>query len=228
MGYFNTKIPVEETIKIGKPLILDVSDPELKGIYKSSVFDLDFQKNVAKIGMPSNKGVFVPLPAKTRVYVKMIDKSSLYVFQSTVISYEKDPEGFLVMFISLPSFVRKIQRRQFVRVPFSQKGKLIRLADEKEYPFITKDLSAGGLLIVTQNRMEGAEKVAVFLDIAEEITLENVRCTIVRRERIEKVHVWAYGLQFNTLPRALEDHIVRYVFQLEQQRRRKGMGEEMG
>jgi len=49
MAYFNTQIKANEGLKIGKPLIIDVSDPLLEGVYKSSIYDIDFTKKVMKI-----------------------------------------------------------------------------------------------------------------------------------------------------------------------------------
>src|SRR6056297_2164037 len=122
MEYLSSKVTTESVLSIGKPLLLDISDPELAGVYKSSIFELDFQKKVMTIGMPSYKGQFVPIPAGICAYVKMFDRSSMYVFMSKVIAYEKNKEGFLITYMTVPDQARKIQRRQFVRIPFFQKG----------------------------------------------------------------------------------------------------------
>ncbi|HNR63221.1 MAG TPA: flagellar brake domain-containing protein [Thermotogota bacterium] len=221
MAYFNTQIKANEGLKIGKPLIIDVSDPLLEGVYKSSIYDIDFTKKVMKIGMPSSQGQFVPLPAGTRLYVKMVDKSSLYVFQSMVVSYEKDEEGFLVMYILFPDSLRKIQRRQFVRVPFFKEGDFIRLKTNESYKFISKDLSAGGLLMVSPCEIELSEKVVVNMAICESISLDSITSQIVRSDRNIQTKHWIYGVEFKDLPRSIEDRIVRYVFVLEQESRRK-------
>ena len=221
MAYFNTQIKASEGLRIGKPLIIDVSDPLLEGVYKSSIYDIDFNKKVMKIGMPSSQGQFVPLPAGTRLYVKMVDKSPMYVFQSMVISYEKDQEGFLVTYILFPDNLRKIQRRQFVRVPFFVEGDFIRLKTNETYKFITKDLSAGGLLMVSPCEMTVSEKVVVNMVVCESITLDGVTSQIVRSDRNVQTKHWIYGVEFKDLPRSIEDRIVRYVFVLEQEYRKK-------
>lgn len=221
MAYFNTQVKANEVLKIGKPIILDVSDPLLEGIYKSSVYDIDFQKQTMKIGMPSSQGQYIPLPVGTRLYVKMVDKSSLYVFQSAVMSYEKDEEGFLVTYIPFPEFVRKIQRRQFVRVPFFKEGDFFRMSTEERSKFITKDLSAGGLLIVAPIRMTVSEKIIVNLPVCESIILESINSLIVRNDQSTQTRHWIYGIEFKDLPRSIEDKMVRFVFVLEQESRKK-------
>lgn len=225
MGFFSTSVKPEEVMQIGKPLLIDVSDPELAGVYKSTIFDIDYSKKVIKIGMPSYKGSFVPLPAGTRLYVKMLSKSSMYVFQSILISYKKDDEGFLVSFISLPETVRRIQRRDFVRVPFFREGKIFRLLDNTEYPFFSKDLSAGGLLIITGVTMKVSEEVFIYINIDDDITIEKQSSEIVRHDPNSTVKNCGYGVKFKSLPRFLEDRLVRFVFKLEQ-KIKENSGEE--
>ena len=138
-----------------------------------------------------------------------------------VISYEKDQEGFLVTYILFPDNLRKIQRRQFVRVPFFVEGDFIRLKTNETYKFITKDLSAGGLLMVSPCEMAVSEKVVVNMVVCESITLDGVTSQIVRSDRNVQTKHWIYGVEFKDLPRSIEDRIVRYVFVLEQEYRKK-------
>ncbi len=225
MDYFNSKVEAKSVLSIGKPLVLDVSDPELAGMYKSSIFDVDLNERILTIGMPSFRGQYVPLPAGTRAYVKMIDQSSMYVFNARVISYEKNAEGFYVSYISFPQQLRKIQRRVFVRVPFFKKGTFMYKDsgdEEKEvFNFITKDLSAGGLLIVTRPRIEVGVKLLINLDLTKGIELKDQDATVVRVDTSADSRNNIYGIQFNALARSKEDKLVRFVFHLEQERRKK-------
>ncbi len=225
MGYFNTKMSSEEVLQIGKPLVIDVSDPELAGLYKSSIFDIDFSTKIIKIGMPSFKGTYVPLPAGTRLYVKMIDKSSMYVFQSKILSYKKDDEGFYVSFIAMPDTVRRIQRRQFLRVPFFKEGTFLRVLDNERYPFITKDLSAGGLLIVTKPRLSLNEIIRIDFNVNDSIIINDQLGKIVRVQDQVTSKNQILGVKFEGLPRYQEDSLVRYIFKVEQERKRKAKEE---
>ena len=242
MDYLNSKVPIESVLSIGKPLLLDISDPELAGVYKSSIFEFDFQKKVMTIGMPSYKGQFVPIPAGVSAYVKMFDRSSMYVFMSKVISYEKNKEGFLITYMTIPDQARKVQRRQFVRIPFFQKGafsldpyppkpKSEDLRDsmpeqkqEKEiteHYFITKDLSANGLQIVTKPRLNAGKKIYINLEIGGGIGLENQESKIVRRDLSVDTSNNVYGVQFLSMSKSKEDKMVKYIFHLQQERRKK-------
>ena len=240
MEYLSSKVTTESVLSIGKPLLLDISDPELAGVYKSSIFELDFQKNVMTIGMPSYKGQFVPIPAGVSAYVKMFDRSSMYVFMSKVIGYEKNKEGFLITYMTLPAQARKIQRRQFVRIPFFQKGTfalqpyptLIKdIGDQEQSPkeeneieehyFITKDLSANGLQIVTKPRLNASNKIYINLQIGGGIELENQMSKIVRRDMSVDTSNNIYGVQFLSMSKSQEDKLVKYIFHLQQERRKK-------
>ncbi len=242
MDYLNSKVSTESVLSVGKPLLLDISDPELAGVYKSSIFELDFQRGVMTIGMPSYKGQFVPIPAGVSAYVKMFDRSSMYVFMSKVISYKKNDEGFLITYMTIPDQARKIQRRQFVRIPFFQKGfftlqpgpikplsenlkdELVEKKAEKEleeYNFITKDLSANGLQIVTKPRLNASTKVYINLEIGGGINLENQESKIVRKDMSIDTANNIYGVQFVSMSKSKEDKLVKYIFHLQQERRKK-------
>ncbi|MFP4460876.1 MAG: flagellar brake protein [Thermotogota bacterium] len=242
MDYLTSKVQTESVLSIGKPLLLDISDPELAGVYKSSIFELDFRKRVMTIGMPSYKGQFVPIPAGVNAYVKVFDRSSMYVFMSKVISYEKNKEGFLITYMTIPDQARKIQRRQFVRIPFFQKGsfalepyppkpKLTDLKDQvpdqkkeieiEEYYFITKDLSANGLQIVTKPRLEAGKKIYLNLEVGGGIELDNQESKIVRKDMSIDTSNNIYGVQFLSMSKSKEDKMVKYIFHLQQERRKK-------
>ncbi|HPF16933.1 MAG TPA: flagellar brake domain-containing protein [Thermotogota bacterium] len=244
MDYLSSKVSTESVLSIGKPLLLDVSDPELAGVYKSSIFELDFQKKVMTIGMPSFKGQFIPIPAGVTAYVKMFDQSSMYVFMAKVIGYEKNKEGFLITYVTLPDQARKIQRRQFVRIPFYQKGifalepfppepmikdmeDLKDLKNEKKEKeievnfFITKDLSANGLQMVTKPRLTAGLNIFVNLEIGGGINLENQAAKIIRKDASVDTANNIYGVQFLSMSKSKEDKLVKYIFHLQQERRKK-------
>lgn len=221
MSLYSVKVNPQECLKPGKPLIISISDPELKGTYKSTIFDLDFANNLIRIGMPSYQGRFIPVPNGTRLYVKMMDRSSMFVFQSVSINYEKDKDGFLVAYIAMPEEVRKIQRRQFVRVPMVRRGEFHRVRDDKTYPFVSRDISAGGMLIISNSRLDLGEMIKIHFIPDDTITLNQVK-SIVKRygPQIDLKH-WSYGIQFQELTRNTEDELVRFIFRLEQEIRKK-------
>jgi c-di-GMP-binding flagellar brake protein YcgR len=143
-----------------------------------------------------------------------------------MISYKKDDEGFLISFISLPENVRKIQRREFVRVPFFKKGTFLRVTDNSIYPFVSKDISAGGLLIISGISMSISEEIFLFFNIDDDIILEKQLSEIVRHDPVSTVKNWGYGVSYKGLPRFLEDRLVRYMFKLEQKMKEKSGEEE--
>jgi len=223
MDYFNSKVITRSVLEIGKPLLLDISDPDLAGVYKSSIFELDYNKNIMTVGMPSFKGQYIPIPAGVRAYVKMLDKSSMYVFLSKVISYEKNEEGFYVTYMTIPEEARKIQRRQFVRIPFFKQGmfSLKESGDEMEYNYITKDLSAGGIMMVTAKKMLIGTRILLNLDIGGGIELDKQDSEIVRVDRSVDSANHIYGIKYMAFSRSKEDRLVKYIFHLQQERRKK-------
>jgi c-di-GMP-binding flagellar brake protein YcgR len=222
MDYFNSKVATRSVLEIGKPLLLDISDPDLAGVYKSSIFELDYTKKVMTIGMPSFKGQYIPIPSGVRAYVKMLDRSSMYVFLSKVISYEKNDEGFYVTYMTIPDEARKIQRRQFVRIPFFKQGSfLFKDGNEDIHNFITKDISAGGIMLVTANKMTVGTRLLLNLNIGGGIALEKQDSEIVRVDRSIDSANHIYGTKYIAFSRSKEDRLVKYIFHLQQERRKK-------
>ncbi|HOO32021.1 MAG TPA: flagellar brake domain-containing protein [Thermotogota bacterium] len=223
MDYFNLKVATRSVLEIGKPLLLDISDPDIAGVYKSSIFELDYVRKVMTIGMPSYKGQYVPIPVGVRAYVKMFDKSSMYIFLSKVISYEKNEEGFYVTYMTIPDEARKVQRRQFVRIPFFKQGSFFfkDSGDETEYNYITKDISAGGIMMVTAQKITIGTRLLLNLDIGGGIELDKQDSEIVRADRSIDTANQIYGVKYLAFSRSKEDRLVKYIFFLQQERRKK-------
>ncbi len=161
-------MPVERVkfgsvVKPGMPVILEVSWPEeLEGEYKSNVYDYSLSNKTMRMAMPSYKGRLVPLPQGSRVYVKIIDRGTLYVFQSTVIWSGKSKEDNLFStVIRIPEYVRRVQRRRYNRIPLNLKGIYKREEDPVPRTFTSLDFSAGGMLIIVGEELNVDETIFI-------------------------------------------------------------------
>lgn len=212
-------LDTEKIIKPGLPVILETSDPEYSGVYKSLIHDYYPDRNLLKIAMPSFKGRLVPIAPGTILYVKIVDGKSLYAFNSRVINYGKDEEGFNITYISIPEKIRRIQRRRFVRVNAILTGKL-RFSDKDEYlPFITKDVSAGGALILVKEPLPTGTFINVDLTFTPELVLKDQKAKIVRDVGKSEEGYYMYGIEFQDLPDAIQSKIIRFCFDIERKER---------
>lgn len=209
----------EKVIKPGLPVILETSDPNYSGIYKSLVHDYYPDRNLLKIAMPSFKGRLVPIAPGTILYVKIVDGKSLYAFDSRVINYGKDEEGFNVTYVSVPERIKRIQRRRFVRVNAVLTGRL-RFSDKDEYvTFITKDVSAGGALILVKEPLPVGTFINIDLTFTPELVLEDQKAKIVRDSGKSEEGYYMYGIEFLDLPDSIQSKIIRFCFDIERKER---------
>jgi len=216
----------QDVVKPGMPVILNVSwSEELEGEYKSSVYDYSIEKKIMRIAMPSFKGRLIPIPKGVRVYVRIVDKGSLYTFQGSVVwSGKWEEDNLPSTIITIPERVRRIQRRGFNRVPIRLVGKY-RKKDEDEYhTFYTIDFSAGGMLMVVKEKLKFGDKIFVTMKLKHGLELID-HPTIVKREAgMDKTTLqWLYGVEFQNVGMNLEKMLVRFVMEKEIEYRKKGI-----
>ncbi len=217
----------ESVVRPGMPVILDVSSPEeLEGEYKSQVYDYSMRTKRMRVAMPSHKGRLVPLPEGSRVYVKIIDRGSLYVFQGSVVwSGKSKQDGLPSTIVTIPEKVRRVQRRRFNRIPLKVVGKYRR--EDKDYKtFSSLDFSAGGMLIIITEELEVGEKILVTVRLKPDLELTD-HPSLVRRDggtkNVDGQILRLYGIEFLSVDLPLEKKLVRFVMEKEIEYRKKGI-----
>lgn len=114
--------------------------------------------------------------------------------------------------LSKPFNVRKIQRREFVRVEIMEptictihKNK----ENESKVKALLLDLSGGGARIRMKESLNEGDSLIISIEI-DNVTIESV-ATIIRREPdVDKLHI--YGLEFNDINDRLREKIIKKVF----------------
>lgn len=222
-----TQVDAQSVIRPAMPLLIEVeSKSGEKVTLKSTVHDVFFDKGVLKIAMPSLKGHLVPLPRGDFIYVTALSDKVVYGFSSRVLDYGRDDDGFLVMYVTIPSYVKRIQRRRFVRIPLFLNGTYSLPGEDKQFRFVTRDFSAGGILMCTNNVLAVGQPIFVNLEL-EGIKLQQQKAQIVRSAgKNEATGLYEYGVQFLEVPPELERALVVFVFQQELKMKKKVFGEE--
>jgi c-di-GMP-binding flagellar brake protein YcgR len=227
MEYYTELVNAKDVIKPGQNVIVEVSAPEdLEGQYKSSVHDVDFERGILTLSMPSFKGRLVPLPRGTRCTVMILDSSAIYVFRTSVLESGRDEDGFPVTKVPFPGRLRKIQRRRFKRIKIFLEG-TYRVASRDEPPkrFVTKDFSAGGMLMVAEDILTPEQIIYVTLELDEDLKLKDHPARIVREAGILETGERMYGVEFLNVSPALERKLVSFVFKKEIEMRNKERSE---
>jgi len=209
-------IDAQKALKIGIPALIRITMvKELEGEYKSNVVDIDLEKRILFLSIPSYKGRFIPIPKGVRMTVNLFDRSSIYEFDTISLGVIKR-DNIYVIPVPFPETVRKTERRKFVRIPLYLEGRFY-LSDEPDaesYVFTTRNISAGGTLMVTKKYLKMGDIIYIDLKLDNELSLNKQKSKIVRQdEQIDEGFM--YGVQFLDIPPALEKALVRFIFQKE-------------
>lgn len=139
-------------MKIGKSLYLEMRQPETNEVERFECTIVDKTKDHIFIDYPiyekTRKTTIIPVGTKMRVsYVS--DDQNVYFFPSEIISKKMLTVPTLMIPVPEKETIKKIQRREFVRVPVAV-DIAVHHEDLQVAPFttVTVDLSGGGLSFI--------------------------------------------------------------------------------
>ncbi len=95
-------------------LLLEVLEPEQQIFYKSIIQEI--HDDYIAIGMPMRKQKYLSMPKDSTWEFRLIRRENLYYFHSPCLDYHKR-ERVPLYLIDWPGEVRRVQRREFFRVP---------------------------------------------------------------------------------------------------------------
>lgn len=184
--------------------------------YKSTVQDLhddDFSINI-----PIGNGEYLSLHPDDEVEVNYYaDGGNYYVFTTKVIS--RKTENKIVMYtLERPETVKKIQRRNYVRVSLAEYAvyKSKKDDDKNWQQGLLLDLSGGGLRIKVKERMMLNDKIIINIHCDQESY--SVIGKIVRCDKTE-LQEYICGIEFVELDERKRDRIIDKVFTIMRKQR---------
>lgn len=217
MAEYIAKVNARDVLKPGMPLTIELENKKGEKLrMKSTIHDTYFNRGVLKIAMPSYRGRFVPIQRGEFIHVTAIAEKVVYAFSSRVLDHGRDVESnLLVMHITVPEQVNRVQRRKYVRIPLVLSGSFTIENEDVNHRFLTRDFSAGGVLMCTSKLMKVGQTIYIDLDLGD-IKLIKQKAQIVRYAGFnETTGFHEYGVQFLDVPLELEKALVSYVFQQE-------------
>jgi len=199
--------------------------------YKSNIQDM------TEVGMsitiPVKEGKYLPLNTGEKVSIIYYGDKEVYQFEAEVLGRAIDV--IPVINISKPQNPRVVQRRNYVRVLMLKNLKFISIDKEladKETSKITKvidksqfkkaillDLSGGGMRIKTEEKLQLSEFIMIAIELIEEEIM--IKSRVVRCD-LQPDNTNAYGLKFLELGEKDRDKIIKYIFQVMREQRKKG------
>lgn len=176
-------------------------------IYKCSIQDIS--EEGFSISVPVNNGKFLMLDEGKNLDVEYCTETgNYYEFDVEVIGRDKSDQ--IPMYkLSLPMNVRKIQRRNYVRVPVVKTVEYRRDEEELWSKATILDLSGGGMKIKAAQEFKINEKLFIKIETSSEVF--EITAEVKRSDKI-KTYEYIYGLEFIDINENKRDKIVKEVF----------------
>ncbi|RXM78475.1 flagellar protein [Clostridium tetani] len=198
------------------------------GVYKSNIQDIN--KEYIAISIPVKDGEYLPLRLEDTVEAVYYNKNKLYKFY-TIVSGRKVDDRVMMVLLKHPDKISKVQRRNFVRVPFTvevlcallEKNQSIKNITDNQFEFFhghTVDISGGGIKLSTEKELQLGELLIITIPIKDENI--SIKGKIIRKEKINE---FIYGVAFEDVDNKTVEKIVSLLFQIMRKHRKTGMKE---
>lgn len=199
------------------------------GVYRCTVQDVTDE--YLAISVPINNGRYIPLNRGERIEIVYYeDRDNIFRFIGVVTG--RKVERIPVILLEIPDKVERIQRRRFVRVPVIQYVNISKvepnlsmlriemMAKNKEIASKATliDLSGGGLRLKVDSDINIGDMLVVILPLT---TREVILKGKVVRVEIDDEKRRICGIDFIELSESVRDLIIRYIFEIMRQQRKK-------
>ena len=192
-----------------------------KGRYKSSVED--FKDEIVGFSHPFLGGGMLPVYRDLEFQFIMEDGSALYIFDMSVKRVERQG-GFAIMWASRHDYPKRIQRREFLRVPCFWDIMVFHLGYEMSKPMFSKwhpakaiDISLGGYRFkinkadISDMTFETDDSILVLFTLSEKQYMLSGKGTRI----IQTADLWEVGVVFDSMPASLEKKLFGFIRQQE-------------
>lgn len=203
---------IGSVLKVHQPIEIAFDHPDFMEEYHSRVEKVEDQ--VISISVPTSRRV----PVNTHCWIYYEYKKQRYGLETIINGYESGKK--ILMVLSRPSEVIRLQRRKHFRVPVDIRVTWRMCTDsgkeEKEFFSGTiENISSGGLLMSTDVEVPLGKELLLFFSLSDEADLKDLSAKVVRGEIIDKKKgelLYEYGIEFHQIDKRLHEAIMRFVF----------------
>ncbi|MHB8126792.1 MAG: flagellar brake protein [Desulfitobacteriaceae bacterium] len=204
----------------GAAVELIIPDGEYKGNYQTRVDEV--WERILSVAAPYYQGEVISFRVGTVLEVSYYDEVSSYCFDTTIKQRIAVPIPTFVL--DFPDEIRKIQRRNFVRIPafypvtyrmVTKEG----LSDPKDGNML--DISGGGMRFKTLEKLENNSLLYAQLKLPGGELSTPVR--VRRIQKIEDTKAYSISTEFYEISERDRDRVIRCVFELQRTMRKKGL-----
>lgn len=186
----------------------------------------EFINNYMIIAMPMKKGYPVSCESGNLLYGKVFDEQGVYSFKCNFVDKKMSP--IPIWIVTAPFDIVKTQQRSFVRFDVLLPVVIEYPTDNEEDEIIsikalTKDLSAGGLQVICNQKLKLGERLKLSLDCSDygifEFDGEVVR---INQPQADRKLYWI-SIKFIGVQGAIRDKISKFIFKKQLEQRQKKM-----
>ena len=199
-----------------------VPEGEYEGKYRTRIEDVG--ERLILVGSPFINGDIIPLRIGTKLKLIFWDELSAYSFLTEIKQRVAEPIHMFVL--SMPDSILRVQRRNFVRVTAIKPITFQTVTSEGLSDSVkgtTLDLSGGGLRFLTEELVEDKSILNVQLTLPKGDM--QIPVLVCRADKLEdsKPQRYCVSTEFHEMQERVRDQIIRYIFQLQREMRKKGL-----
>ncbi len=174
------------------------------------------------IAKPTKGGIGLSLRKESKIELSVIKNDGIWLGRSVVtdIVYDKLGETWITM----PEYMRKVQRREFMRLNYSLPIKISHPEEGDNVQvskFETSNLSAGGLAVLSKEKFQKNDLVKVCFNIEGQEIGTSAKFIHVQYDIKERKYLT--GLQFLEIDEKLADSLHKSICKIQIDMRRKGI-----
>lgn len=214
----------KELLHVTQKLDVIETDPETaeQEIYFSRIEDL--AKDTIMITPPFRKGFYLPPRPGRKIEGRVVAEKVPYLFETTLLRYL--PDHLPMWELVKPVHFRKIQLRNNVRLDISLKVTLMPADEQDEDKLIktmTKDFSAGGLMVVLAKPVPLDAQYIATITIAPDWTLTAAVKVVRIISPQPPIDKYFAGLKFKEqdIDDKLQRRIIQFIFCKQAEKRQK-------
>lgn len=214
---------VLEGLKIGEKLEIEPIRSKKNTVLTSTITSQLIDKKDKKlyISNPIKRGISYPLYRGQQIKIIFYrDEKGIYSFLGEVI--QRIDIKFPIYIVKPLSFEEKIQRRFYYRLRILTKVLIKNLNENTWVEGLTKDLSGGGLKIVTNKIFKLGEKVECIISLDENERVDVVG-EVVREARDFTTNEYEIGIKFIDISETARNEIIAFIFKKQRELRQKGL-----
>ncbi len=207
---------VEPRLGKGQRLELRIHEGPFKGKYRTVIDELTDRMMLVEV--PSVKKLYLPVGKGQPLFVEYREAGARYQFETVLIERDDLAEPPLLT-LETPSRVKRIQLRDFLRVPCEISGLLVVESGRKKLnlPRVIKgtivDISAGGVKFRSPLEVPPNTPVSLHFEIPEvKMRFDEVQGVIIRSEKKQLEEAAYLAVEFEGLLDEYKKVLLRYTY----------------